>query len=121
MGWKEQAANLKALGKRVNLTNDGCSSAPDGSWKQCCVEHDYYYRNPVELTGVDRREADSRLHRCMRCKAGSLIACLYWVGVRACGWIPWGKAGKAAKAGDVSCLNPPKPTHITPMPDEADY
>ncbi len=96
--WKDKAKALASLGKRVNLENDGCSSAPDFNFKECCVEHDYYYRNPEEDTGVSRGEADKRLRQCIQKRWKLLfMPWIYWGFVRAAGWIPWRKKKKLLK------------------------
>ena len=109
--WKEKLNGLLALRKRIDFTTDGCTGAPDFSFKACCVEHEYYYRNPQELTGVSRSEADCRLRKCIAKKCGS-VAWIYWGAVRLFGWIPWNKAYRAAIDGDVSRLHPSNPASL---------
>jgi len=110
---EEIKSAFTTLKDRLDLTSDGCSNAPDFNFTKCCKEHDYYYRNPVELTGVSRAEADRRLRRCIRSHwGGPVMPWIYWGAVRLFGWIPWNKAGKAAREGDTSRLHPPKPRHL---------
>ena len=93
--WKEQAQGLKALGKRINLESDGCSNAPDLNFRGCCNEHDYYYRNSEEWTGVSRAEADKRLRKCIQRKWKLFFTpWIYWGAVRMFGWMPWRKKGE---------------------------
>ncbi len=96
--WRDKVKALQALGYRLDLTNDGCSNAPDLNFKDCCHEHDFYYRNPKEITGVSRAEADRRLRKCIsrRWKL-PLMPWIYWSATRMFGWIPWNKAEKEAK------------------------
>ena len=98
----------RILKQRIDVSSDGCSGAPDFGFTKCCVEHDYYYRNPQELTGVSRQEADRRLRKCISDKAGA-ISWVYWGAVRLFGWIPWNKAGRLAQGGYVKDLHPNKP------------
>jgi hypothetical protein len=104
--WRQKADALKALGKRVNMDNDGCSGAPDFNFKKCCVEHDFYYRNCESITGVSRWEADKLLRQCIR-KNWKLpfMPWLYWIGVRSAGWIPWRKNQKRIDSGEIPKLN----------------
>ena len=65
-----------------NLRSDGCTASPDLFWKECCEEHDFYYRHP-EIAGISRKEADKRLRLCMRKKgSGRIISGIYWLAVR---------------------------------------
>jgi len=93
--WRMKADALKALGKRINLDNDGCSSAPDLTFKACCNEHDYYYRNCESVTGVSRSEADKILRQCIQKKWKlPILPWVYWGATRLFGWIPWNKNQK---------------------------
>lgn len=68
------------------FSSDGCTLAPDGTWrdpqrwKVCCVAHD------LRLWGggsrVEREEADSKLRSCIKERAGQRVAYIYWLGVR---------------------------------------
>ena len=111
-GYYSAYKGLKILKRRLDLSSDGCSGAPDFDFRQCCVEHDYYYRNPVERTGVSRSAADAKLRRCIAARGRPVLSWAYWVSVRALGWIPWNKAGKAAKEGDTTKINPEMPRHL---------
>jgi len=68
------------------FTTDGCSMWPDGSWQQCCVEHDmpYWCGGSAE----DRKNADRHLSECVAKKASWLMGSLMYVGVRF-GGMPW--------------------------------
>jgi len=83
MTWEEIKARYRQIG---NLKTDGCTAAPDLFWKDCCKEHDFYYKNP-KLSGISRAEADKRLRKCMRSKgSGRIVSWTYWLVVRAIGW-----------------------------------
>ncbi|MDY6905375.1 MAG: hypothetical protein SWH61_11880 [Thermodesulfobacteriota bacterium] len=78
-----------------DFTSDGCSLFPDGSWCECCFEHDisYWYGGTPE----DRKEADRALRQCVKEKTGSgILAWMMYRGVRAGGhpvfptWYRWG-------------------------------
>ncbi len=65
------AANLLASKAAVlcegepefDFVTDGCSASPDGSWVECCIEHDFAYwcGGPYE----ERVEADRVLGACV--------------------------------------------------------
>ena len=79
----------KKWAQASRFKSDGCTAAPDLFWKDCCKEHDFYYRYPKE-TQVSRAEADKRLRECMRVKgSGPIIAWIYWAAVRSFGWKFW--------------------------------
>lgn len=63
---------------------DGCSRWPDGSWLDCCVEHDIAYW--CGGTRDERRRADAALRECVS-ETSSLGLAMY-VGVRV-GGHPW--------------------------------
>ena len=116
--WKDKARGLMALGKRVNLENDGCSGAPDFNFKECCVEHDYYYRNCQSVTGVSRAKADRLLRRCIQKHWKlPLMPWVYWTGVRVAGWIPWRKNQKKIDNCEILADNTVKPKHMTSEED----
>lgn len=111
--WKDKAKALASLGRRVNLENDGCSSAPDLNFRECCEEHDFYYRNCESDTGVSRSQADRKLRKCIQKKwCLPLLPWFYWLGVRACGWIPWKKNQKKIHSGEIAKMNRPIPLHM---------
>ena len=69
------------------FTTDGCSISPDGSWAECCVEHDIAYW--CGGSSGDRRAADERLRRCMTGKGRSaFLARIAHLSVRG-GGVPW--------------------------------
>ncbi len=82
---------------------DGCSSSPEGWWRQCCIEHDVNYW--IGGDSKDRLYADYRLYNCMnKLKAP---AGLYYNSVRSFGaasWnIAWGLGGRYARLTRVQC------------------
>ncbi len=104
--WRDKLKAFKALGMRLDLSNDGCSNAPDFNFKECCVEHDFYYRNDEGITGVSRSEADKRLRKCMQKKWKlPLMPWIYWGAVRVSGWWPWNKNQKKINSGEIPPLN----------------
>lgn len=100
--WKEVKERWAQANK---FKSDGCSGAPDLFWKDCCKEHDFYYRFP-KVAKVSRREADKRLRLCM-VRVGKehvtkewrvvslawvyMSAWTYWTAVRLIGWNFWNK------------------------------
>lgn len=81
--WKDKAKALVSLGKQVNLENDGCSMAPDWNFRDCCNEHDFYYRNQARQTGISRWEADKLLRKCIQRRWKLLfMPWIYWGAVR---------------------------------------
>jgi hypothetical protein len=64
-----------------SFTTDGCSYWPDGTWKECCIEHDIAYWCGGGFS--DRLEADRKLQDCVE-KTGesSLFAGSMRLGVR---------------------------------------
>lgn len=77
---KVNAENIKPF------TSDGCSSFPDGTFKQnelwlgCCTEHDYSYWQGG--TYNERLEADKELRECVHAVGEPQIAQLMLAGVR---------------------------------------
>lgn len=79
------------------LKGDGCTNAPDLTYRRCCDEHDIHYRTGETLAGepISRTEADAALFRCMR-KTGKtpvvgrlIVPAFYWLGVRLFGGGAW--------------------------------
>jgi len=68
------------------FTTDGCSEWPDGSWVNCCVEHDiaYWCGGSCE----DRERADTALRQCVADTGSEYMSTLMYLGVRA-GGPPW--------------------------------
>jgi hypothetical protein len=64
-----------------SFTTDGCSYWPDGTWKECCIEHDIAYWCGGGFW--DRLEADRKLQDCVE-KTGesALFAGSMRLGVR---------------------------------------
>lgn len=71
-------------------TSDGCSVFPDGTWLECCVEHDikYWCGGPLDR----RLAADRALKQCVAAKSKPAAAELVFLGTRLGGWprIPFG-------------------------------
>ena len=89
---KEAAAALKG---------DGCTDAPDLTYRQCCDEHDIHYRTHAHLDGrpITKAEADKRLYKCMQQKSITpvgrwLIAPLYYNAVKYFAQSAWDNEGK---------------------------
>jgi hypothetical protein len=76
------------------FTTDGCTLWPNGTWEECCVQHDvaYWCGGPRRL----RRAADRQLHACIADHGGRLNGMVMFLGVRVGGtsWLPtpwrWG-------------------------------
>ena len=104
---------LKAMAQRINIDSDGCTGVPDFDTKDCCQEHDYYYRNDISVTGCSRAESDKRLLRCLsrKCRV-PFVPLLYYIGARLFGWIPWNKQQKRMDTDRVPKVNTPKPPHM---------
>ena len=73
----------------VKYTTDGCSFAPDFNFRDCCVQHDYDYAEHYRESEAKRKEIDSEFHLCIKCRAGVVLAWIYWAAVRAFGWVPY--------------------------------
>lgn len=71
------------------FTTDGCSMWPDGSWRECCIEHDIQYW--CASSDPSRKQADRRLRQCAREKSNGVNAFLIWLGTRLGGphWLPF--------------------------------
>ena len=82
--------------------SDGCSSWPDGDYRDCCEAHDLAYF--LGGTAKERRAADKRLYKCVRDKGHQVNAVVMLLGVRlaAVRWLPtpfrWGFGRKSRKA-----------------------
>jgi len=65
------------------LQGDGCTASPDLFYRECCDEHDVYYRTGRDLGGepITRAEADRRLRACMK-RAGKTLIVGRWL-------LPW--------------------------------
>jgi hypothetical protein len=72
--------NYKGYQKHIpeDFKSDGCTLAPDGKWKQCCILHDYARQDK----NVTDAEADKMLYNCMRDHANLPMAVLYYVWTR---------------------------------------
>ena len=70
----------------ADFKSDGCSSWPDGDYRECCEAHDldYYYGG----TRAERKASDRRLYGCVRAKGHKYIAGIMYFGVRF-GAVPW--------------------------------
>lgn len=71
-------------------TTDGCSMVPDGTWRECCIEHDIKYWCGGTLAA--RLDADRELRQCLTSEAGPARARLMYFGTRVAGWprVPFG-------------------------------
>ncbi|HYC53663.1 MAG TPA: hypothetical protein VEL28_01820 [Candidatus Binatia bacterium] len=73
-----------------SFTTDGCSFSRDGTWKQCCVEHDIAY-----WCGGDRqarRQADAEFRRCVQASTDDASLACTMEGVLRIGgsaWLPF--------------------------------
>lgn len=64
---------------------DYCTLSPDGSWRECCKEHDECYRR-----GDPKLESDIELWRCIHYnKKSPVVADVFFIGVTLFGWIPY--------------------------------
>lgn len=93
--WAKARTTLRALAGAVKA--DGCSSSPDLFFKECCDEHDVYYRTGKDAEGrpISRQEADRRLRKCQqrfaRLKRKGVVPVLgpfFWQQVVP--WVYWG-------------------------------
>ena len=83
----------------VDLSNDGCSCSPNLNFRECCNEHDYYYRNSEWVTGICRKEADFKLKTCIQKKWKLLfLPWIYWGFVRVFGNRFWKQANDFTEA-----------------------
>ena len=84
------------------FVTDGCSMWPDGTWAECCVNHDIPYW--CGGSSQQRRDADRTLKMCVSNRHSNWMGALMYWGVRVGGhpWIPfhwrWG-FGRAYPAG----------------------
>jgi hypothetical protein len=65
---------------------DYCTLSPDGDWADACQGHDAAYIDP---NATSRLAADNELFRCLWKKNRRVVACVYWLAVRAFGWWYW--------------------------------
>ena len=93
------------------LEANGCTSAPDLCFEDCCNGHDVEYRTGKTIDGepVSRAEADAKFLRCMseRAKqdkaAAAVLAPIYYAAVRVFGeshWIDYEPRTFAEPLGD---------------------
>ena len=68
------------------FTTDGCSMWLDGTWVECCVEHDIAYW--CGGSAQDRKEADRALSECVAEGGLKGVAWMMYLGVRV-GGTPW--------------------------------
>lgn len=80
------------------LRGDGCTSAPDFQYAECCRDHDRYYYFHSDALGrpITRKQADEFLRECMRRKSKTpigawFISNLYYYAVRVFGGKYWKK------------------------------
>lgn len=82
--------HYRALAKLVKA--DGCSSAPDLWFKECCDTHDVNYRTGEDCDGnpITRAQADKLFRQCLHKSAITpfgryVLSWVYWGAVRAFG------------------------------------
>lgn len=86
---------LRALMPHIRV--DGCTAVPDLYYTRCCNRHDLDYSLRIDEAGrpITRRQADARLFRCMSKHPSStmlhtiFLPAIFWLGVRAFGWLHW--------------------------------
>lgn len=62
-----------------DFKSDGCTLAPDGSWKKCCIIHDHARRSST----VQASSADRMLYDCMKDECGiPALPLIYYIWVR---------------------------------------
>lgn len=92
----ERPTKLYLVALKKAIKGDGCSGVPD-FYGDCCTTHDLMYRYGITMWGkpCKKRDADNYLRSCMQEASWlhrySLIAKLYWRGVRLFG--AWAYAG----------------------------
>lgn len=60
------------------MITDGCTGAPDGNFKHCCVQHDAYYGDG----SVSRFTADNQLRKCIyKSNTGNPLSKVWHFGV----------------------------------------
>ena len=81
------------------LKGDGCTDAPDLTFRLCCDEHDVHYRTHKHLDGthITKQEADKRLYECMKKKSITpvgkyIIAPIYFLAVKVFAQPAWDKS-----------------------------
>jgi len=81
--YADDGSKLPPVTVPEDFKSDGCSMFPDGSYWECCVEHDKAYY--VGGSWRERLSADNKLFNCVADKDGvhhKLVAPLMWLGVR---------------------------------------
>lgn len=79
------------------LNSDGCTGVLD-LYRVCCEAHDIAYRTQKDHHGnpITRAQADAAFRACIQAQSplggGSMLSWWRWLGVRALGWMKWGKA-----------------------------
>lgn len=74
------------------MKKDWCTLWPEGNWAHCCKRHDNAFDN-----GIPFFKANWRLFKCVRRKAGIVVAFTMLMGTTLVGWIPYLKARMALK------------------------
>lgn len=75
-----------------SFVTDGCTGYPDGTWRECCVQHDLALW--AGGTSLERELADRELKSCVEEHGGQLQANLMWLGVRIGSYSPVKLPGK---------------------------
>lgn len=85
---EERCLSSEAVRPPRKFVTDGCSAWPDGTWGDCCVEHDmaYWCGGSAEV----RRQADLQLRQCVSERVAPWLGAVMYYGVRAGGppWLP---------------------------------
>lgn len=80
--YTKHIGNLNTLSEYTKDRDpDGCSSSPDGWWKECCDMHDFAYQDGGALE-AERQDADVMLYDCMVRRGAANEASIYYTAVR---------------------------------------
>lgn len=91
---------------------DGCSSAPDLWFADCCNCHDVHYRSGKDEHGfaITRKEADEQFLKCLRAHAVSpfgkwILAEVYYLAVRWFGSKSWRAEKDRINTDEITGVN----------------
>ncbi len=95
MGFDMIQTHAKQLRRKIR--GDGCTGAPDLSFRKCCDYHDLAYQTHRNTAGheITRAEADRAFLECMKRNApgapiaGRLLPYFYYLAVRIFGSAHW--------------------------------
>ena len=65
------------------MAKDYCTLFPDGSWGNCCKQHDDDY---TAGSGIKQKEADERLRYCLEQGGRPVVGFIMFWGLRLFGW-----------------------------------